>query len=92
MSVWRFARLTDLKACEQLNQERWIRCCKFWKRDSKVTDRDVGVPLEPLKVPLRPYQAFAVWWMLRQERSAASGGFVADEMGLGKVYIFSSLI
>ena len=91
MRVWRFARLTDLKACEQLNQDSWIRCCKFWKRDPKITDRDAGVPLEPLKVRLRPYQAFAIWWMLKQERTTAGGGIVADEMGLGKVCIFLSI-
>jgi hypothetical protein len=40
------------------------------------------VTLEPLKVPLRPYQAFAVWWMLERERTTAGGGIIADEMGL----------
>ena len=60
--------------------------------DEKTANRDIGISLPPLNVNIYLYQGFAIWWMLRQERTQATGGFVGDEMGLEKVYITLTII
>ena len=50
------------------------------------------VPVQGLHRPLRPFQAYAVWWMLKSEAVTTTGGFLADEMGVGKTIITQGTI
>lgn len=45
------------------------------------------ISVKGLKRKLFPYQAYAVYWMLKKERTEAGGGFLADEQGLGKTTV-----
>jgi hypothetical protein len=50
-----------------------------------IRDPEYPIRLNGLRQPLKPHQAFAVYWMLARERTDCHGGFLCDEMGLGKV-------
>ncbi|KAF7128806.1 hypothetical protein CNMCM5793_003715 [Aspergillus hiratsukae] len=49
----------------------------------KKAEHKIGIP--GLRRPLKPHQAFAVYWMLTTEK-ILNGGYLADDMGLGKTY------
>jgi SNF2 family DNA or RNA helicase len=70
--------------CEQFDQTKWEECCKFFRADATQRDPDTKISIKGIKRGILPYQLYAVYWMLHQERSPAGGGFLSDEQGLGK--------
>ena len=90
--MWKFSRLNNLKACEQLNKKNWIEACHFWKKDFKIINHDINIVLSSLNVNIYLYQEFAIWWMFWQERTQTDEEFIDDKMSLKKIYIILIII
>lgn len=45
-----------------------------------------------MKKPLRPHQAYIIYWQFLQDSSKIRGGFICDEMGLGKTVMMIGYI
>ena len=69
----------------------WKSCCELFQINPTETDIDERVVITGLKTPIYQYQAFGVYWQMRNSRTIG-GGFVADEMGLGKTLLFLAYI
>ncbi|KAK0103145.1 hypothetical protein ONS96_005754 [Cadophora gregata f. sp. sojae] len=69
----------------------WEACCELFQIDPTKTSIDERVSVTGLKTPIYQYQAFGVYWQMRNSRDIG-GGFVADEMGLGKTLSFLAYI
>lgn len=72
------------KNCEQFDEGEWVECCKLFYADPDDHDPKTMIELTGLNRELFPYQAYAVYWMLKKEGTEAGGGFLSDEQGLGK--------
>ncbi|CZT04000.1 uncharacterized protein RAG0_10595 [Rhynchosporium agropyri] len=69
----------------------WEACCELFQIDPLNTSVDARVTIAGIKTPLYQYQAFGVYWQMKNSR-IIGGGFVADEMGLGKTLSFLAYI
>ncbi|KAG4442008.1 hypothetical protein IFR05_002476 [Cadophora sp. M221] len=69
----------------------WEACCELFQINPTKTSVDERVRIAGLKTPLYQYQAFGVYWQMKNFRTIG-GGFVADEMGLGKTLSFLAYI
>jgi hypothetical protein len=77
--------LRDTAVCTHMKEsELHTEFLQFFKRQpSAPWIDDWRIP--GFKIPLRPHQIFASWWMLVKSCSIQCGGFLADEPGIGKV-------
>ncbi|KAH7330505.1 hypothetical protein BKA65DRAFT_434313 [Rhexocercosporidium sp. MPI-PUGE-AT-0058] len=71
--------------------EPWEACCELFQIDPTKTSVNERVAIAGLKTPIYQYQAFGVYWQMKNSRTIG-GGFVADEMGLGKTLSFLAYI
>lgn len=70
-------------------------CQTFFKVSGKYgEDPNETFPVEGLKSALKPYQAYAVYWMLvrGQTTNGLRGGFLCNDMGIGKTIEMLALI
>ena len=77
-----------MQRCEQMNVEMWQDFTSFFmlpKHGNNGTVPSKPIPIHGMKWAPFPYQLYAVFWMLMQERGIEMGGFIGDEMGLGKM-------
>lgn len=82
----------DSLRCEQMGEESmdsiWPWFLAFFKLKKKGATQKPNdkIPLKGLKPNryLYPYQAYAAYWMLCNERTDCHGGFLCDEPGMGK--------
>lgn len=65
---------------------QWMGCCRLFGYDISVPNFNPPTTfnLPGLKLQLKDYQTYAVYWMLVSERSNRRGGFLCDEDGLGR--------
>ncbi|RHZ45234.1 uncharacterized protein CDV56_103757 [Aspergillus thermomutatus] len=69
---------------DRCDQETWKACQRFYKITGDYGEKATElIEIPGLSRPLKPHQAFAVYWMLTTERTQ-NGGYLADDMGLGK--------
>jgi len=76
--------MTDTINCEQFDEGTWRKCCEFFHADASNHDPAKKIKIRGISREIYPFQLYAVYWMLLQERGLANGGFLCDEQGLGK--------
>jgi SNF2 family DNA or RNA helicase len=71
--------------CDHFVTTDWEDCHRLFKLPTdKATHPDARYTFPGLSRQVWGYQIYAVYLMLKQERTARGGGFLCDEMGLGK--------
>mmetsp|Transcript_28795 Transcript_28795/g.66965 ORF Transcript_28795/g.66965 Transcript_28795/m.66965 type:complete len:1122 (-) Transcript_28795:125-3490(-) len=97
---------SKLLGYDALTGEEQEELRKEMLRDEAVGDEEVQMPAVPaarsfpqaekpaaLKVPMLPFQAEGLYWMLqREEDRTTKGGVLADEMGMGKTLQMIALL
>ncbi len=77
--------LTNTKATEQLDPERWAEYCHFIghnpARDHPTNDL---IKFPGMKRTLKPHQVYLIFYQLVVSASGQNGGFCGDVMGFGK--------
>ncbi|KAJ3553011.1 hypothetical protein NPX13_g10981 [Xylaria arbuscula] len=80
----------DETDCPQEDPQRWRDCCEFFGHDqAKVSTEESShwYRFKDTGLLLKPFQLYAVYWILTQPRRNVLGAFLADDLGLGKSYI-----
>ncbi|KAI1322073.1 hypothetical protein F5Y16DRAFT_55548 [Xylariaceae sp. FL0255] len=85
----------DETTCPQEDSQRWQDCCRFFGHDpAKVSTENSShwYYFKDTSLALKPYQLYAVYWILTQPKRNVLGAFLADDPGLGKSYIVFGII
>ncbi|KAI3326522.1 hypothetical protein HD806DRAFT_410012 [Xylariaceae sp. AK1471] len=85
----------DETNCPQEDPKRWQECCEFFGHDPAKVSTDDGshrYRFEGTSLSLKPYQLYAVYWILTQPRRNILGALLADDPGLGKSYVVFGII
>ncbi|KAI1325697.1 hypothetical protein F5Y16DRAFT_257331 [Xylariaceae sp. FL0255] len=85
----------DKILCAHDDDKLWAECCEFFDHDTRhVSSKDKShmhrFPHTALE--LKPFQLYAVYWILSQPLRGIFGALLADEPGLGKSYVVLGLI
>ncbi|KAI1357836.1 hypothetical protein F5Y08DRAFT_138650 [Xylaria arbuscula] len=80
----------DETDCPQEDPQLWRDCCEFFGHDQAKVSTEKSSHWYRFKdtgLLLKPFQLYAVYWILTQPRRNVLGAFLADDPGLGKSYI-----
>ncbi|KAI1315890.1 hypothetical protein F5Y16DRAFT_406935, partial [Xylariaceae sp. FL0255] len=85
----------DETTCPQEDSQLWQECCQFFGHDpAKVSTEEAShsYRFKGTCLSLKPFQLYAVYWVLTQPKRNVLGAILADDPGLGKSYIAYGVI